>query len=315
MRWIDKATLEEFRAEADRRTLYLLDVRPADEFEAGHLPGSVSAPSWDVAPWVFRRAATHNARFVLVDNDQVRATVAASWIIQIGWGEVYVLADALADEQLETGPVAWPVLGLPETGKRLVGVDAAQRVLAGDAGAVVDLQPSPDYRKAHVPTAVFANRAGLAGSAADIPGEGPILLVSEDGVLARLAAAELPQATHRPVKVLDGGFAAWQRAGLPVESGTSTCCTRSTTWSPPAGGRPTGTPQSGVPPLSGLGRWPCRRARRRRHGAVQKFRKVATFEVTAVETAAAPQAVGAPAGGWPSVELEDLSPTVAQRAW
>ncbi len=220
VRSIDKATLEQFRSEADRRTLYLLDVRPADEFESGHLPGSVSAPSWEVAPWVFRRAATHNARIVLVDNDQVRATVAASWLIQFGWGEIYVLADALADERLETGSVAWPVLGLPETGKRLVSVDAAQRLLAEDAAAIVDLRPSPDYRKAHVPTAEFANRAGLAGVAADIPGEGPILLISEDGVLASFAAAELAQATQRPVRVLDGGFAAWQRAGLPVDSGT-----------------------------------------------------------------------------------------------
>jgi rhodanese-related sulfurtransferase len=220
VRSIDKATLEQFRAEADQRTLYVLDVRPPDEFEAGHLAGSVSAPSWDVAPWVFRHAATHNARVVLVDNDQVRATVAASWIIQIGWGEVYVLANALAGEQLETGPAARPVLGLTDSSDQLVSVEQAQALLATAGAAVIDLQPSPSYRKGHLPGALFATRVRLAESAAELPGDGPILLVSEDGVLTRLAGAELARATNRPVKVLDGGFVAWEKAGLPVEAGT-----------------------------------------------------------------------------------------------
>ncbi len=44
------------------------------------------------------------------------------------------------------------------------------------------------------------------------------MLTSPDGVIARLAAAELAQATGRPVKVLAGGTAAWRAAGLPVEA-------------------------------------------------------------------------------------------------
>lgn len=74
---IDAATLASFAGD-DTRSLHVLDVRTPEEFEAGHRPGSRLAPSWDVAPWVFRYVGTHNARVVLVDNDGVRATVAAS---------------------------------------------------------------------------------------------------------------------------------------------------------------------------------------------------------------------------------------------
>ncbi|MGH3641033.1 MAG: rhodanese-like domain-containing protein [Mycobacterium sp.] len=213
---IDKKTLEGFRREADTRTLYVLDVRTPDEYESGHLADSRSAPSWDVAPWTFRHVGTHNARIVLVDNDTVRATVAASWIAQIGWGEVFVVEDALSGEQLQTGP-APAAFEIPGDGYTVVGVeelrDAPERT-------VVDLGPSPAYRAQHIPGAHFAIRSRLAGSVSDLPGTGPITLTSEDPALARFAAAELSVVTDRVVQVLDGGTQAWRAAGLEVESGT-----------------------------------------------------------------------------------------------
>ncbi len=39
------------------------------------------------------------------------------------------------------------------------------------------------------------------------------MVTSEDGILARFAAAELSAVTSRPVRVLDGGNAAWPQAG------------------------------------------------------------------------------------------------------
>ncbi len=211
---IDKATLAAFQAERDQRTLYLLDVRTPEEFEEGHLAGSVSAPSWDVAPWVFRYVGTHHARTVLVDNDLVRATVAASWLVQFGWGEVFVLADGLAGETLEPGPVPAPVLGLPESGYDLVTAEQLRHEADTQADVqIIDLQPSTSYKSGHIPGALYASRAQLPSRAAEIPGSGPVVVTSEDGILARFAAAELSAATARPVRVLDGGNAAWQQAG------------------------------------------------------------------------------------------------------
>src|SRR5690606_6230085 len=44
VRSIDAAGLAQWQREADRRTLFLLDVRSPEEYAAGHLPGSRSAP-------------------------------------------------------------------------------------------------------------------------------------------------------------------------------------------------------------------------------------------------------------------------------
>jgi len=46
-----------------------------------------------------------------------------------------------------------------------------------------------------------------------------LVLTSADGILAQLAAPEAAQCTNVPVKVLQGGTAAWRSAGLPLESG------------------------------------------------------------------------------------------------
>lgn len=218
---IDKATLDQFRAESDNRSLYVLDVRTPEEYEAGHLVDSRSAPSWDVAPWTFRHVGTHNARIVLVDNDTVRAIVAASWITQIGWGEVFVLEDGLSGEELLTGP-AESTVEFPEIGYTEIDVDALQDALKSASDTVVvDVASSPVYRAEHLPGAHFAIRARLTESAADIPGSGAIVLTSEDSVLARFAAADLAAVTERPVQVLEGGTEAWRSAGLPLDSRTA----------------------------------------------------------------------------------------------
>jgi rhodanese-related sulfurtransferase len=211
---IDKKTLQQFRADSEARSLYVLDVRTPEEYASGHLADARSAPSWDVAPWTFRHVGTHNARIVLVDNDTVRATVAASWIAQIGWGEVFVLEDALVGEELLTGP-AHSAVDVPEHGYTEIDTATLQ---AAPGQVVIDLALSPAYRAEHIPGAQFAIRSRLAESVADIPGSGAIVLTSEDSVLARFAAGELAAVTDRPVQVLVGGTAAWRAAGLPLET-------------------------------------------------------------------------------------------------
>src|SRR5207244_5706384 len=47
--------------------------------------------------------------------------------------------------------------------------------------------------------------------------QGELVLTSEDGAIARYAAAELR--TRRPLRVLASGTAAWKAAGLPLDTG------------------------------------------------------------------------------------------------
>lgn len=103
---IDRATLHILQAD-DARTLYRFDVRTAEEYARGHLPGFISAPGGQLVQETDHFAPVRGARIVLADDLGVRADMTASWLAQMGW-EVYVLAGPF-DGDLETGnPHALP---------------------------------------------------------------------------------------------------------------------------------------------------------------------------------------------------------------
>jgi 3-mercaptopyruvate sulfurtransferase SseA len=86
-------------------------------------------------------------------------------------------------------------------------------LIADDAATVVDLSPSRDYLKAHIPGAWFAIRSRLARALAKIPLRGTLVITSEDGLLAGLTAKEARALVDGPVRALEGGNAAWRASG------------------------------------------------------------------------------------------------------
>jgi rhodanese-related sulfurtransferase len=209
---IDLATLERFRAEQETRSLYLLDVRDLPEYAAGHIPGAVSAPGGQLVQGTDQYIGTLGARVVLVDDKEVRAAMTASWLRQMGWKDVYVLVESGS----ETGWPQAPMLGDPPAPDVMVSAADLAGMLAHGTATAVDLSLSRTYRSVHIPGAWFAIRARLDKALAKIPLTGTLVLTSEDGRLAGLAAPEAAALAKHPVRVLAGGNAAWQAAGHPL---------------------------------------------------------------------------------------------------
>lgn len=86
----------------NNRTLYRFDVRDAEEYAAGHLPGFRHYAGGQLVQEIDMAAPVRGARIVLSDNLGVRADMTASWLAQMGW-ETYVL-DGGYDAALEAGP-------------------------------------------------------------------------------------------------------------------------------------------------------------------------------------------------------------------
>jgi len=211
---IDRTTLAEWQREADRRTLYVMDVRDPAEYRAGHLPGSVMAPGGQLVQETDSWLGVWGARVVLVDDTGVRARMTASWLRRMGW-DAAVLDGGLDGAQLKRGTPAPRSDIFPLAGPEPAAVPPSE--LQSSPAVVVDLALSRNHCQSHIPGAWFAIRARLAQALDKLPAEGELVLTSEDGTIARYAAAEL--STRRPVKVLAGGTAAWKGAGLPLETG------------------------------------------------------------------------------------------------
>jgi rhodanese-related sulfurtransferase len=164
-------------------------------------------------------AATRNARIVLIDDNGVRATMTASWLIQMGWKDVFVVKDALESGPLLAGPASQEVLGLEQVKCDYITARQLKRELDAGNATAIDFDTSLRYRDSHIPGAWFAIRAHLEHNLKQIPGAKLLVLTSSDGIIAALAAPEAGQLTQTPVKVLHGGTNSWRAAGLPLESG------------------------------------------------------------------------------------------------
>jgi rhodanese-related sulfurtransferase len=218
---IDMATLQSWRAEAAQRSLYVLDVRSPEEYQAGHLRGARNVPGGQLVQETDSHIATWGARVVLVDDNGVRATMTASWLKQMGWLDIAVLAAGPADGDWESGPHVPRVLGLEAASAPSIdAMDLRDRLAAGHV-TVIDLNLSTRYALGHIPGAWFAIRSRFKAALAKLPSHQAMVLTSADGRLAALAAAELQAVASAPVMTLGGGTQAWVQAGLPLETGAT----------------------------------------------------------------------------------------------
>ncbi len=211
VRTVDAATVEQWLAEP-ARTTFVLDVRTPQEYEAGHAAIARHAPGGQIVQAADEYVGVLGARVVLVDDGSlVRATMTASWLVQLGCYEVAV---ARFDDRSVRGPGAPGPRGrLPLERPDGAGIDAAD--LAGGLGAVtvLDLGDSLRYGRGHLPGSWWAVRSRFD----EVTGiELPVVLTSPDGELAWLALADA-EARWPGARVLRGGTAAWVAAGNTLE--------------------------------------------------------------------------------------------------
>ena len=219
---IDQAGLTAWQDEAADRTLYVFDVRGPDEYAAGHLAGSLNAPGGQLVQATDEFMPVRHARVVLVDDTEVRAIMTASWLVQMGWKHVRVLAGGLGDDGLQTGALTPAVLGLRATSA--YSVDHLRADLDAGGVTVLDLASSADFNRGHVPGAWWGVRARLGDEIGVLPEVRRVVLMSPDGILAHVAALEVAALFPTIVtSVVAGGTAAWAAAGHPLEEGLDRC--------------------------------------------------------------------------------------------
>jgi rhodanese-related sulfurtransferase len=229
VRLIDPDELEALMAEREQQTVYLIDVRGRDEFEAGHVPGFTWFPGGQAVQRADDVAAVRKSAIVFCCDGIARAGVTASWYRQMGFPEVYALRGGTAawtasGRLLETGPATPEPWGLAEAMQRATSIPAAelQQGLAGaEPPLVLFTGTSDEFAAGHVSGSHWLSRSWLELKISSIEPDRDreIVVTDGDGRAAALAVDALSRLGYRRASLLQGGVRAWQAAGLPLERG------------------------------------------------------------------------------------------------
>jgi rhodanese-related sulfurtransferase len=213
------------------RTTYLLDVRTEAEHRARPVASFRHAPGGQLIQATDQWIGVKGARLVLLDDELVRAPMVAGWLRQLGH-EAYVLeegASAVADSILGLDMRGGTVISArivsddvnlhqeetePSDPGPMTPQELAAALSAGTA-QVIDLRPSMQFRKGHIPGAVWSSRPRIVAAA---DRSETIVLIFGELEHSVFAAGELVEAGFRDLRDLRGGFKAWRDAGLPVEA-------------------------------------------------------------------------------------------------
>jgi hydroxyacylglutathione hydrolase len=193
----------------------IVDTRPAIEFAAAHVPGTLNIPftksftTW--AGWLLKYDAP---LYLIVDED------ALADIDDIVRSLQKIGLDAIAGYFSTKVIDAWAADGRPIA--RIPQIDAdvlAQRMVSGDV-AVVDVRGWNEWLAGHIPGVPNIPLGYLADHLAELPTNQPLVVQCASGARSAIAVSLLRARGFANVVNLTGGFAAWVREGHPVEQGT-----------------------------------------------------------------------------------------------
>lgn len=190
----------------------VLDVRSADEFGAGHVPGSVNIGlGGQFAMWAGSLIPLNSSIVIVAENtEQVDESVVR--LARVGIENV--------KGYLEGGVESWSRAGFPVDSIPQVSVgELKEKLAAGDDLQVVDVRRVAEYRSGHVPRAFNAPLATLDRLATQLPFEKdkPTAVICAGGYRSSAAASLLEQFGFTNLLNVSGGTGAWINAGYPVE--------------------------------------------------------------------------------------------------
>ena len=187
-----------------------LDVRPGDEFAAGHVPGSVNiALSGQFASW----AATVlglSAHTVLIAGSPSQLEEARMRLARVG---IEVL-----DGYLDGGVAAWKQAGFAAATISQITVGELSARVKAYTVQVLDVRREPEWDAAHIENATWWPLDNFRVSPPELDHDAPIAIHCKSGYRSMIASSLLQRAGFKHVIDVSGGFDAWQQANLPTVS-------------------------------------------------------------------------------------------------
>jgi hydroxyacylglutathione hydrolase len=196
----------------------VLDVRPGDDFAAGHVPGSINiALSGQFASWAGGILGIHSKPVLIGEsNAQVQVDEARLRLARVG---IEDLGGYLAG-----GIGAWVKAGLPLAKTPQISPRELNHKLEDGslrARDILDVRREGEWQAGHIPNVECLPLDTFAQGLPAIPTTGDRGIVAvhcKSGYRSMIACSLLERAGHRNVVNVAGGFDEWHAAELPEVS-------------------------------------------------------------------------------------------------
>jgi hydroxyacylglutathione hydrolase len=190
-----------------------LDVRPGDDFARGHVPGSINiALSGQFASWAGTVLGL-SARPVLIADSAEQLSEAQLRLARVG------IEDALG--YLSGGVGAWKQAGFALAEVPQITVQVLQELLQAQNSQILDVRREPEWHAGHIEGAAWWPLDNFKISPPEIDRDQPVAVHCKSGYRSMIACSLLQRAGFRNVSNVIGGFDAWQREKLPVQTETA----------------------------------------------------------------------------------------------
>jgi glyoxylase-like metal-dependent hydrolase (beta-lactamase superfamily II)/rhodanese-related sulfurtransferase len=185
-----------------------LDVRPVDDFAAGHVPGSINiALSGQFASWAGAVLGL-SARPVLISETEDQLAEARLRLARIG------IEDARG--HLQGGIHAWKQAGLPLAQCPQISVETLSEWLRAGSVHLIDVRREGEWKAGHIKGAMWSPLDNLAGALPHLEPDALIAVNCRSGYRSAIACSVLQRAGFRNVTNVIGGYDAWLAAKMPT---------------------------------------------------------------------------------------------------
>lgn len=201
----ERLDLEQLKEKLDAGAM-VIDTRSADDFAAGHIPGTINIPednsftNW--AGWML----DYEQPFYLIAG-QESARQAMRDLVYIGLDNFYgyVTPDAVEQwpDALQSYAVATPA-------------EVAEQVSNGDV-TVLDVRGTSEWNEGHIPNAQHIMLGYLSDRVAELPTDKPVVVHCRTSNRSAIAASVLQAKGVANVIKMQTGYSGWAAAGLPIE--------------------------------------------------------------------------------------------------
>jgi hydroxyacylglutathione hydrolase len=188
----------------------VLDVRPGDDYAAGHVPGSINiALSGQFASWAGGILGIHS-RPILIGETDAQIEEARMRLARVGIEELR--------GYLAGGVAAWQTAGLPVLKTAQISPqELNQQLRSGSLGAadVLDVRREGEWQAGHIAEVECRALDTFPHGLPAMDRGRPVAVHCKSGYRSMIACSLLERAGHPNVLNVEGGFDAWHAAELP----------------------------------------------------------------------------------------------------